>query len=35
MNKLESIQENETYENYGDFDIRTDHLIPAIKLDLM
>ena len=34
MPKLESVQENETDEIFWDFEIQTDYLIPARRLDL-
>ena len=34
MNKLESVQENEDYRFFGDFEIQTAHLILARRPDL-
>ena len=35
MYKLEFVLENETHEPLGDFEIQTDHLIPARRADLV
>ena len=35
MHKMESVPENETHKIFWNFEIQTDHQIPAIKPDLV